>query len=310
MKRILLTGATGLIGRQLLALVSGAGYEVHAVMNRREVPAELESVAVTWHEMDLLRKEASARIMREVKPGGLMHLAWSTTPGTSGNDINREWLRASRELIRIFYENGGERALIAGSCLEYHRTQGICSEERTPRKPNTVYGSCKNDLRQFTEDLCRRENLSWAWGRIFFVYGPHEHPKRFVSSVILSLLGNQVARCTHGLQIRDYLHSRDVASGLVRLFESGLVGECNVASGQPVTLRKIAEAIAARVGGHHLLEFGARPAPPGEAPVIVADVSRLNKELQWQPRITLNQGIEETIDAWRRELHASAGPLN
>ena len=263
MKRILLTGATGLIGRQLLALVSGAGYEVHAVMNRREVPAELESAAVTWHEMDLLGKEAAARIIRQIKPGGLMHLAWSTTPGTSGNDINREWLRASRELIRIFYENGGERALIAGSCFEYDWTQGICSEERTPRKPNTVYGSCKNDLRQFTEDLCQPENLSWAWGRIFFVYGPHEHPKRFVSSVILSLLGNQAARCTHGRQIRDYLHSRDVASGLVRLFESGLVGECNVASGQPVTLREIAEAIAARVGGHHLLEFGSQTRSAG-----------------------------------------------
>ena len=304
-QRILFTGATGLIGRQVLSLLSQAGFEVHGVATGGGVRDE-RGEAADWHEADLLAEGVPAKIIRQVKPASLLHLAWSASPGAYDSVVNREWLRASQELIREFYENGGARALVAGSCFEYEWSDGVCSEQRTSKKPNTVYGTCKNSLREFTEDLCRRENFSWAWGRIFFVYGPHEHPGRFVSSVILSLLKNQTAACTHGRQIRDYLHSRDVASGLIRLLESGFVGDCNIASGQAVTLKEIAETIAGRIGRDGLLRLGAKQAPAGEPPAILADVTRLKEQVGWQPAIGLAEGLEDTINWWRQELNISA----
>ena len=74
---------------------------------------------------------------------------------------------------------------------------------------------------------------------MFFLYGPHEHPDRLVSSVILSLLRGEPAKCSHGRQIRDYMHVQDVANGLVALLDSDVRGAVNVSSGQATTLREI-----------------------------------------------------------------------
>ena len=157
-------------------------------------------------------------------------------------------------------------------------------------------------MRCFIEEYCQDRSLSWGWGRIFFVYGPHEHPRRLVPSIIINLLNRQPAQCTHGRQVRDYLHARDVASGLIRLFESGWSGTCNIGSGERITLREIGEAIGDRLDGRSLLEFGARVAPESEPPIILADVSRLAKDVGWRPSVSLAEGLDETIEWWKRNL--------
>lgn len=295
--RILLTGATGLIGRQLLPQLVDAGYDVHAVVNRREIPDELRSLA-TWHAGDLLDAAAMRAVLGEAAPSHLLHLAWPTHGVGLDDEIQRVHLRAGRELIGRFYESGGQRAVVAGTCFEYDWSEGLCSEETTPRIPITLYGRCKDALRQFTEDTARAKGRGWAWGRIFFVYGPHQERTRFVPAVIHGLLEQQPVICTEGRQVRDYLHAYDVASGLRHLLASGFCGDCNIGSGLALTLRDIALALADRLGGHSLLQFGAKPTPKGEPPVILADITRL-RQLGWQPRFTLAEGLADTVAAWR-----------
>src|SRR5207245_614301 len=90
--------------------------------------------------------------------------------------------------------------------------------------------ACKLALASLLEAYAGQTGLSQAWARIFFLYGPREHPKRLVSSVIRSLLRGERARCSHGQQIRDYLHVEDAAGALVALLESEVTGR---AAGRP-----------------------------------------------------------------------------
>ena len=306
MTRVLVTGATGLIGRQLLPQLAAAGYDVHALLNRREVPPELRSLA-RWHSADLANASLIDATLEAARPSLLFHLAW---PALAGNlddtEVHSRFLAASQDLVRRFYGNYGERVVVAGTCFEYDWSEGVCREDHTPTSPTTVYGACKNALRLFLEETAAANHRSWAWGRIFFVYGPHQEQTRFVPAIIRALIANEPVRCTAGTQIRDYLHASDVASALLHLATSGHRGVCNIGSGQRTSLRDIASEIAAILGGDHLLQFGAKPMPAAEPPVILADTHRLIRELSWSPRFTLAEGLAHTIASYRAAERAPA----
>jgi nucleoside-diphosphate-sugar epimerase len=143
--------------------------------------------------------------------------------------------------------------------------------------------------------------VSTAWGRLFSVYGPHEHPKRLVPSVTQSLLAGEPALCSHGTQIRDYLFAEDAADALLTLLESDVSGPINLASGQPVALRDIITRIGALLGRPDLIRLGAIPAAPSDKPFVVADTTRTVSALGWRPRHTLESGLLQTIAWWRRQ---------
>lgn len=314
MNRVLVTGATGFIGECCLPALVARGYRVHAVSSRSRLPAgplqgtEEPGAGVTWHRADLLDPGQTARLLKTVEPTHLLHLAWYVVPGRLAQATeNFLWVQASLELLRRFGEGGGQRVVMAGSAYEYDWRHGYCSEAVTPTVPATYYGACKLALARLLEAYAARGGLSHAWARIFFLYGPREHPERLVSSVIRSLLRDEPARCSHGRQIRDYLHVEDVASALVAMLDSGVTGAVNVASGQPVTLREIVSRVASKLDREHLLQFGAVPSHPHDAPLVVGDVTRLSREAQWQAHYDLDRGLGATIAWWEAQMRAEAG---
>src|SRR3954463_8273934 len=207
MKKVLVTGASGFIGRQCLSILQARGYTVHAVSSR--IATGIRS-GIHWHHADLLDAGESFRLFQEVRPTHLLHLAWCTKPGDYWNSPeNTHWMEASLNLLKFFSRHGGKRVLMAGTCAEYEWKDGLCSEITTPLVPTSLYGTSKRDLQLRLDAYATENDLSAAWGRIFFVYGPHEHPARLVPSVIQSLLKNEPARCSTGEQRRDFLFSED-----------------------------------------------------------------------------------------------------
>jgi nucleoside-diphosphate-sugar epimerase len=299
MKKVLVTGATGCVGRHAIASLAAAGWDVHGVSSR--AAALPETPGVTWHRANLLTHGQAEDVLARVEPTHLLHLAWYIAPGRwASAPENFDWVCASLELLRAFKAHGGRRIVAAGSCLEYdwHGHDGICSEDRTPLTPHTVYGTCKHALDQLTTAFAASQEMTTAWGRIFFLYGPHEHPDRLVASVVRSLLGGRPARCSHGNQVRDYLFVQDVADAFVELMDSTFAGDVNIASGRPITLKTIVERIGALMGRSDLIRLGAIPAAPTDAPVVVADVKRLHASLSWRPRFDLDEGLRRTIAWW------------
>jgi nucleoside-diphosphate-sugar epimerase len=188
---------------------------------------------------------------------------------------------------------------MAGTCAEYDWNYGYCSESVTPRNPDSPYGICKHAMQEMLRAYSESTGLSSAWGRIFFLYGPYEHPNRLVSSVIRSLLSGELARCSHGNQIRDFLYVQDVADAFVALLESNVAGTVNIASGKPIAIKEVVYQIAEQIGRLDLIQLGVIPVAAKEPPLLVADIGRLSNEVGWFPKLDLYKGLRLAINSWK-----------
>jgi len=289
---VLVTGAGGFIGRFVLPMLVQAGYEVHAI-SRRPVS---DSDKVRWHSLDLMDADAVKGLLAGLKPECLLHLAWYTEHGKFWTATeNIDWLNASLNLLRSFAASGGRRCVLAGSCAEYSWEHGKCIEDVTPCIPGTLYGASKLAMQQVARAYCDIEKISMAWGRIFFLYGPNEAASRYVPLLIDGMLEKRAIPCSSGNQIRDFMYVEDVASAFVSLLGSEYCGCVNVASGHAMTLKDIALKVADQLDGHALLQFGSLPDRAGDPLILTADVNRLQTEVGWHPRYSLEEGLKETI---------------
>jgi nucleoside-diphosphate-sugar epimerase len=308
-KRVLVTGAGGFIGRWSVPTLLNLGFEVHAVLSKvnRSRPAELGGCAV--HCADLLDESDAAALMKKVRPSHWLHFAWIATPGVYWQSAdNLRWLAAGEHLLRRFRDGGGVRAVLAGSCVEYDWSRGgVCDERSSPLAdagavPLSPYAAGKLAMFRKLMEFSAEERMSAAWGRIFFQFGPNEHPDRLVPSVIRNLLKGEAALCTHGKQVRSFLHAADVGGAFASLLNASVEGPVNVGSDQSITLADLIGRIARHIGRPDLVRLGARIAPANEPAVLLPAVRRLREEVRWQPRFTLDEGLTDTIDWWRGRL--------
>jgi nucleoside-diphosphate-sugar epimerase len=306
--RALVTGAGGFIGRWSAKELKRLGFEVHAVVSPRQAREPLELAGSRVHALDLFDAERSRQLIEEVAPSHLLHLAWVGTPGVYWHSPdNQRWLDASMHLAECFHSTGGRRLVAAGTCAEYDWTQaGICREAVTPKlDPEasgvTPYQASKGRLHRFIDEYAKRTGVSCAWGHVFFQYGPYEYRDRLVSSVMVSLLEGREALCSSGRQVRAFLHSKDVGSAFAQLLASKVEGPVNVASGQATSVRDLVMKIGGLAGRAELIKLGARSGGE-DPPLLTADVSRLTDEVGFTPAFTLDSGLADTLDWWRREL--------
>lgn len=285
---VLVTGGSGLIGQWVVSALRKRGYEVAA-------PSSAEA--------DLIDPMVADRVVAEVRPTHLVHLAWLVDPGRVwSSPENVDWLAASLRLLRAFARAGGTRAVTVGTCAEYAWTSDDpLHEARTPLRPATLYGAAKLALGDVG---CRMPGLELAHARVFFTFGPGEHPDRLVASVARGLLAGKHVSTTAGTQVRDFLAAPEIADALATILATEVRGAVNIGSGEPRAVRDIVSLVADATGRPDLVGFGEIGMRPGEPARLVADVTRLTDEVGWRPAATLPDTLRQAVAWWAERARA------
>lgn len=296
--KVLVTGASGLIGQHATALLHASGHEVIGAAHLPRFDQAFVSRAI-----NLLEDGAATRLVSEIKPDVVLHLAWSTGHGIFWHDPqNLAWLARTCELAEAAADYGCRRICVAGTCYEYaFPAEGDCHEATTPTENHFLYDTAKDACRRLLTNFCMARGMSLAWGRLFHLHGPNEHPKRLVASVARALVRGEPASCSSGLVVRDYMHARDAGEAMAALAISPIEGVVNVASGVGATIASIATMLGELSGRPDLIRLGALPDRADEPPRIVASVSRLRQEVGFTPRFGLTDGLADSLAYWSRE---------
>jgi protein O-GlcNAc transferase len=284
-RRVLLTGASGFVGRQTIGPLLDLSYEVHAVGNTVTDPRG------RWYRVNLLDQGSRRQLVAAVRPHALLHCAWATKHGAYWTSpANLDWVGASLDLVRLAAEQGATRMLVAGSCAEYdwRALPARPWREDDPCQPASLYGTAKDALHRLLEAFAGQAGIGLIWARLFHLYGPHEVPTRLVPTLLAALREGRRAETGPSDAVRDFMHVADAGRALAHLLAGQTSGAVNVASGQPVKIGTIAGIAAHVVGRPDLLAADARPGT--EPQVMLANIARL-RATGFVPSVALEDGI-------------------
>lgn len=304
--RVFVTGATGFVGSHVARLLVQHGHEVHALMLDGEGEDRLaaerlgsEGASITRVRGDLLQPATWSGALEKLRPEACVHLGWYANPKDYlSARVNLDLLAASATLGTKLIDLGCRRIVAAGTCFEYDVSYGFLSET-TPLSPRHLYSTCKRALYEVMAKLTEGTATSFAWTRLFFLYGPHESRGRLVPAVIDALLAGEQARVTTGEQIRDFMHVNDAARGIVHVLETdALSGPVNIGSGRPVAVRQVVETIARLLDEKSNVAWGAITARPEDPQFICANVAKL-AATGFRASFDLESGLHDTISRAR-----------
>jgi nucleoside-diphosphate-sugar epimerase len=268
---VLVTGATGFVGRHVARFLASRDISIRLVLRPGREPAtelesRLESVVGT---RDLFSEDAQWWETACQDVDTIVHLAWYVEPGKYlASPLNFDCLLGTLQLAKGAIAAGVRRLVGVGTCFEYDLTQGDLST-RTPLDPLTAYAGAKAAAYMALSRCLPAANIEFAWPRLFYLHGEGEDSRRLVPYIRSQLAQGEAAELTHGRQVRDYMDVTDAARTIGELALSSAQGAWNVCSGQPVTVRDLAQRVAAEYGKPHLLRFGARADNPMDPPRVV-----------------------------------------
>lgn len=289
--RVLLTGASGFLGRYVLESLQR--HSIETVMLGRHRPPG--SAFADFIEADLLAAPDFTLLVKESAATHLLHLAWYAEHGKYWTSpLNLRWVEATTRLVEAFCVAGGQQVVAAGTCAEYDWSYGYCREDSTPLNPATLYGIAKDATRRLAMAMCAQYQLPCAWGRVFLPFGAGEASQRLIPSLVEVFQGKRFAFGVNAAAERDFLHASDVAEGFVTLLRSGASGAYNISSGQPSQLSEVVRALARQFAADPQAVLDLTTARLGEPPLLVGENLKL-KTLGWQPLLSLVQGLERTV---------------
>jgi nucleoside-diphosphate-sugar epimerase len=259
-KKVLITGATGLIGKEAIEPLEALGFEVYS------------------KRFDLFDKTAIEEVFKNERPNYLLHFAWDTQPGYLESDLNYKFLDASLNMLEIFARFGGKRAIFAGTCFEL--------------TPETVYAKCKNELNERAQAYAAQNNISFGWGRIFYCMGHNENPNRLLPSVVNSLKSGQKIIIKSGPLIKDYMYTKDIAAAFANFLDTNVEGCVNICTGEGVSIKDFVLKLAA--GKEDLIEF--QDDCDGQPPIIIGDNTRLLNEVGYEIQYTPDKALKEILN--------------
>jgi len=255
MRTVIVTGAAGFIGMNLVSVLLRKGYYIYAIVRPE---SEHNSRLTENSHLKIIYLD-----MRNIKNLGnyilnpcdvFVHLAWEGP--RDDFELQQRNINYAVNSVEIASEIGCKRFLCTGSQAEYGLQTSVMTETTLPN-PNTSYGVAKLAACYLTRHRAAQLNIEWIWGRIFSVYGKYEPSTTLVSYLMNSLKNGIVPQMTGATQNWDYLYSEDAGEAIVALTERARSGEIyNIANGNYRSLKDFSEMIKTEIAPNAVINYG------------------------------------------------------
>ena len=292
--RVVITGASGFIGKPLSERLADLGCEVLAIA--RKIPDDKYTNTLHWLEADLSSPKTYHQEIKSFCPEVLIHLAWQDIPDFSleKSILN---LNQSLEFISFITEiKSCKKILISGSCWEYGKTQGECLSTDTGL-PNDYFTLAKHSLRLWIEMISRKKSINLGWFRLFYVYGPGQRLESLIPSILNHLKDGRLPDIKTPLDANDYIFIDDVVEAFTIATKNVLSsGIYNLGSGFSTTALEVCRYAEREV--LNTANLTKQLEIESQSTVSVenywAEMTSTNKRLEWKPKTQLFDGIKLT----------------
>lgn len=292
--KILVTGATGFIGSHLLVKLIDLNFEVMAIA-RKNGPDLGKNLS--WLASDIASLDEIKDKIQKFRPEVVVHLAWQGIPDYSletsqlNLDISRDFLTYLSQL------NSCKKIIVSGSCWEYGKDNGIC-KEKDVSIANNHFTWAKNSLREHLKIACETEDVDLVWFRIFFSYGPSQRKGSLIPSILSALENKTLPDINTPYNSNDFIFVEDVVMAFVKAITTKIpVGIYNLGSGKATSIIDVCRIAEQTILGNHNLtdSMSFKNRETSSAVNFWACTKKAEKYLSWQTEVTLEEGIERTI---------------
>jgi dTDP-6-deoxy-L-talose 4-dehydrogenase (NAD+) len=289
MQKILVSGATGFIGRYVIAaLLENPDYQVIATgIEPIELSGYENTARLTYISYDLSRPISANIFDLFGCPDRLIHLAWPNLPNYDALFHYEENLPGSYHFIKSLIVHGLKYVTVTGTCFEYGMQNGCLSEDAPSLPLTNAYALAKNTLRLFLAQLQTKHAFELNWVRIFYLKGKGQHPNSLLPLLDAAIeRGDSVFNMSGGEQLRDYLPVETAADYIVRIMaqETG-VGIINCCSGVPISVRRLVETHLESRNATIKLNLGFYPYANYEPMAFWGDNRKLSRLLERSNRL-------------------------
>ncbi len=291
---VFVTGATGFIGRAFCCAALARGHRILALCRSADarLPQEVELAigaiqSVPWTQVERFAPDAA------------LHLAWADWMATPEvyltSPVHGSWLQWSKDWFRRLLDMGVPHVAGAGTCIEYGASNAALNENTSALAPAFPYSSSKAALCEWLQHEVATGSAVWTWLRVFYPYGPSEHPDRICSSLIRQLRAGKRISLRTPHSVKDYIFIDDLASAMCQALERKAVGGINLGTGKGIAILSLASQIVELLRADPTLVQQAAELGPDPTPVVIADNTRL-RSLGWNPTTDLETGLRRMID--------------
>ncbi len=305
-QRIAITGANGFIGKSLSLFLGHQGYEIHKILRPQ---VELTNSKLD-HFCDLANPEDLKNIFSKIQPQMILHLASYSEPSRNLGDFKLQMDNTLSPAVSIALSAPEDTRLVAffGSCEEYGSGKVPFREGQSPICVSP-YGWGKISSQMAVTYISQQRKLNWCWLRPFLTFGPHQKGSRLIPTLIKSCVEKMPTQLTKGEQTRDFIYIEDLCQMVLKILEDAQRNNpqfrsevINLCSGNPRTVREVAELIRKSVGSGDLL-FGALPYRENEIMSFYGSTQKYESLFGKFKHTPFEIAVAKTVDWWQKNQY-------